>query len=163
MSLVAWGGRPQSFAWNASCLLQHRCPATIIMSYESEASRQAEKLGLIFLTWRSHVWMLQYSLEGEQNMGGNIETKCGAETEERPSRDCPTWGSIPYNHQTQTLLWIPRSTCWQEPDIIVSWEVLSELNKYRGECSQPTIGLSTGSPMEKLEKGLKKLKGFETP
>jgi hypothetical protein len=28
---------------------------------------------------------------------------------------------------------------------------------------QPTIGLSTGSPMEELEKGLKKLKGFATP
>jgi hypothetical protein len=25
----------------------------------------------------------------------NMETKCGAETV-RPSRDCPTWGSIPY-------------------------------------------------------------------
>jgi hypothetical protein len=28
-------------------------------------------------------------------MGGDTETKCRAETE-RPSRDCPTWGSIPY-------------------------------------------------------------------
>ena len=25
-----------------------------------------------------------------------METKCGAETEKRRSRDCPTWGSIPY-------------------------------------------------------------------
>jgi hypothetical protein len=24
------------------------------------------------------------------------ETKFGAKMEERPSRDCPTWGSIPY-------------------------------------------------------------------
>ena len=32
----------------------------------------------------------------------------------------------------------------------------------RGGCSQPTIGLSTGSPMEELEKGLKELKGFVT-
>ena len=29
--------------------------------------------------------------------------------------------------------------------------------------SQPTIALSTGSPMEELEKGLKELKGFATP
>jgi hypothetical protein len=29
-------------------------------------------------------------------MGGDTETKCGAETEKRPSRDCPTWGSIPH-------------------------------------------------------------------
>ena len=28
--------------------------------------------------------------------------------------------------------------------------------------SQPTIGLSTGSPVEELEKGLKELKGLET-
>jgi hypothetical protein len=31
-----------------------------------------------------------------------------------------------------------------------------------GGCSQPTIGLSTGSPMEEIEKGLKLLKGFAT-
>jgi hypothetical protein len=28
--------------------------------------------------------------------GGNMETKCGAKVEERPSRNCPTWESIPY-------------------------------------------------------------------
>jgi hypothetical protein len=28
--------------------------------------------------------------------GGNTERKCGAETEGKASRDCPTWGSIPY-------------------------------------------------------------------
>ena len=33
-------------------------------------------------------------------------------------------------------------------------------DKYRGECSQPTIGLSTGYPIEELEKELKELKGF---
>jgi hypothetical protein len=30
-------------------------------------------------------------------------------------------------------------------------------------CSQPTIELSKVSPMEKLEKGLKEMKGFATP
>jgi hypothetical protein len=30
-------------------------------------------------------------------------------------------------------------------------------------CSQSTIGLSTGSPMEELEKGLKELKGIAAP
>jgi hypothetical protein len=33
-------------------------------------------------------------------------------------------------------------------------------DKCRGGCSQPTIGLSTGSPVEELEKGPKELKGF---
>jgi hypothetical protein len=28
--------------------------------------------------------------------GANIETKCGAETEEKAIRDCSTWGFIPY-------------------------------------------------------------------
>jgi hypothetical protein len=28
--------------------------------------------------------------------GGNMETKYGTEIEERPSRDCPTWRSMPY-------------------------------------------------------------------
>jgi hypothetical protein len=27
-----------------------------------------------------------------------------------------------YSHQMQTLLWVPRSAHWQEPDITVSWE-----------------------------------------
>jgi hypothetical protein len=33
--------------------------------------------------------------------------------------------------------------------------------KYRSGCSQPSIGLSTGSPMKKLEKVPKELKRFE--
>ena len=40
---------------------------------------------------------------------------------------------------------------------------LSEPDKYRGRCLQPTIGLSIGSPMEELEKGLEELKRFATP
>jgi hypothetical protein len=29
-------------------------------------------------------------------MGGNMETKCGAETEGKAIQRCPTWRSIPY-------------------------------------------------------------------
>jgi hypothetical protein len=36
-------------------------------------------------------------------------------------------------------------------------------DKYRGGCFQPTIGLSTGLPVEELEKGPKELKGFASP
>ena len=39
---------------------------------------------------------------------------------------------------------------------------MPEPDKYRGRYSQPTIGLSTGSLMEELEKGLKELKEFAT-
>ena len=40
---------------------------------------------------------------------------------------------------------------------------MPETDKYRGRFSQPTIGLSVGSAIEELEKGLKELKGFITP
>jgi hypothetical protein len=68
-----------------------------------------------------------------------------------------------YNHQTQTLLWMPTRACWQEPDIAVSWEALPVSGKYRSGSSQPSIGLRTGSPMKELEKGPKELKGFAAP
>ena len=41
---------------------------------------------------------------------------------------------------------MPRSACSQEPDIAVSREALPEPDKYRGACSQPTVGLSTEFP-----------------
>jgi hypothetical protein len=57
---------------------------------------------------------------------------------------------------------MPRNACWQVPAIAVSWEALPEPDKYRGGCSQPTIGLSSGFPMEELEKDMKELKWFAT-
>ena len=44
----------------------------------------------------------------------------------------------------------------------VSWEALPEPDEYRGRGLQPTVGLSNGSQMEELEKGLKEVKGFAT-
>jgi hypothetical protein len=38
-----------------------------------------------------------------------------------------------------------------------------EPDQYRCECSQPTMGLSRGTPIEELREGLKELKGFATP
>jgi hypothetical protein len=44
--------------------------------------------------------------------GGNMETKFGAETEGKTILRLPSLGRHPiYSHQTQTLLWIPRSAC----------------------------------------------------
>jgi hypothetical protein len=57
------------------------------------------------------------------------ETKCWAETEEKAIQRLSQLGIHPiYRHQPQTLLQMPRSACWQEPDIAVSWEALPELD-----------------------------------
>jgi hypothetical protein len=45
-------------------------------------------------------------------MEGVTETKCGAETEGMTSQRLLHLGTHPiYNHQTQTLLWMPTSAC----------------------------------------------------
>ena len=53
--------------------------------------------------------------------GGNIETKCGAETEGKAIQRMPHLGIHPiYSHQNQTLLWMQRSACCQEVNTAVS-------------------------------------------
>ena len=55
-------------------------------------------------------------------MEGVTETKCGEETEEMIMQRLTHLGIHPiYNHQIKTLLWMPTSACWQEPDIALSW------------------------------------------
>jgi hypothetical protein len=57
------------------------------------------------------------------------DTKCGAETEGKTIQKLHYLGIHPiYSYQTKTLLWMPKSACWQEPDITVSasaWQMLS--------------------------------------
>jgi hypothetical protein len=55
------------------------------------------------------------------------------------------------------------NACQQETDIAVSSDDLPVPDKYRDGCSQASIGLSIGSPMEELENGPKELKGFAAP
>ena len=44
--------------------------------------------------------------------GENVETNCGAETEEKTIQRLYLLGIHPiYSHQTQTLLWIPGRAC----------------------------------------------------
>jgi hypothetical protein len=44
--------------------------------------------------------------------GGNKETKCGAETGGKAMQRLHHLGIHPiYSHQTQTLLWVPASSC----------------------------------------------------
>jgi hypothetical protein len=71
---------------------------------------------------------------------GNTGTKSGAETEGKAIQRMPHLGLHPIcSHQTQTLLGMPRSACWQDPDIAVSLEAVPEPDKYRCRCLQPTI------------------------
>jgi hypothetical protein len=49
----------------------------------------------------------------------------------------------------------------RNPNIAVSWEALPVPIKYRIWCSQPSIGQSTSSPMNELEKLPRELKGSE--
>ena len=96
-------------------------------------------------------------------MEGVTETKFRAETVEMTIQRLPHLEIHPiYNHQTQTLLWMPTRACWQEPNKAVSWEALPVPDKYRSGCSQSSIGWNTGPPMEELEKVTKELKGSAT-
>jgi len=81
--------------------------------------------------------MLQSLLEGGTKYSQEeIQTKCGAKTDRKAIQRLPYLGIHPiYNHQTQALLSMPRSTCEQEPDIVITREALPEPDKYRGSCS----------------------------
>ena len=47
-------------------------------------------------------------MENKMSMGGDTETKCGAETEGKAIQRLPHLGIHPiYNHQAQMLLWMP--------------------------------------------------------
>ena len=74
-------------------------------------------------------------------MEGVTETKFGAEMGGRTIQRLPYPGiHLINNHQTQTLLQMPRRACWQEPDIALSWGAFPVPGKYRSRCSQSSIG-----------------------
>ena len=81
---------------------------------------------------------------------GNAGTKNGSETEEMAIQRLPHLGIHPiFRHQPQTLLQMPRSTCWQEPGIAIPWGYARvwpiQMHLW---CLQITIRLSTGTPMQ---------------
>jgi hypothetical protein len=66
-------------------------------------------------------YFVTFKMGNKIPMGEDTETKCGAETEGKTIQRLPHLGIHPiYSHQTQTLLWMPTSSCCQEPDIAVS-------------------------------------------
>jgi hypothetical protein len=71
---------------------------------------------------------------------GNTGAKNGGETEGKAIQRLPHLGIHPICRlQTQTVLLMPRSICWQEPGIAPPWEALPEHDKYRCRCLQQTI------------------------
>jgi hypothetical protein len=83
---------------------------------------------------------------------------------ERPSRDCPTWGSIPYTVikagrycggrevlADGSLIWLSPERLCQSP------------NKFRGGCPQPTIGLSSVVPYGGVGEGTEGAEGLCRP
>ena len=92
---------------------------------------------------------------------GVIETKFRAKTEEKTIQRLPHPEIHPMNnHQTQTLLLMSESFCWQDPNIALSSESMTMPGKYRRGCSQSSIGWNTGPIMKDLEKVPKELKVF---
>jgi hypothetical protein len=61
----------------------------------------------------------------------NMEATFGEEAEGMTIQRLPHLGIHPiYSLQTQTLLWMPRKACCQEPDMAISSEALLEPEKY---------------------------------
>ena len=96
-------------------------------------------------------------------MEGITEKNYGTDTEGITIQRLSQWGSIPSTTTKTKLLWMPARACWQEPNIAVSWKSLPVPDKYIRGCSQPSTGLSTGSPNEELDKVPKELKGSVAP
>jgi hypothetical protein len=105
-------------------------------------------------------WILCSSLEWNKiPMEGVTKTKFGAETEGRTIHRLPHPGIHPTNPDTIAYA---SKILLTGPDIAVSSEAMPVPGKYRGGCSQSSIGWNTGPPVEELEKVPKELKGSAT-
>ena len=95
------------------------------------------------------MWILCSLFEREKSlMGANMETMCGAQTEEKAIQRLSYLGIHPvYSHQNLTVLWMLRNTFWKETDIALWWKALPDLSNTNSDGSQPTIGLSMVSVM----------------
>jgi hypothetical protein len=79
----------------------------------------------------------------------------GQRLKEKPLRDCPTWGSIPYIATKPGCY----CGCWE----VLADRSLAEPDKYRGGSSQPTIGLRLGIPDGGVGEGTEGAEGVYSP
>ena len=114
---------------------------------------------------KTKMWILWFFLEGGAKYP-RVETERQSVEQrlnERSLRDCPI--CLPFsivslhpgaivdaNKGLLTRAWYS----YLLRDSVSAW-------KYWGGCSQPTIGLITGTTMEEIEKGPKVLEGFAAP
>jgi hypothetical protein len=112
------------------------------------------------------MWVLQCVLEGWTNYSQEELWQQSVEQrlKERPSRDWPTWGSIPYTATKPRVYcgcWevlADGSLIWLSPDRL--WQNLTNTEV---DASSKPFDWIWGSQMEELEKRLKELRGFDTP
>ena len=111
---------------------------------------------------KTKMWMVQCFLEGWTKYSQKEMWRQSVEQrlKERTSRDCPTWGSIPYTATNPGCYCGCRevradgSLIWLSPERLCQ----SLTNTEADARNQSAIKLSMGSPMKELEKGLKVLK-----
>jgi hypothetical protein len=94
--------------------------------------------------------------------GGNMETKCGAETERKAIQRLPNLGIHPiYSYQTQTLWWMLGSACWWKPDMAIYQSLINtEAEAWSQPLDQlwvPNRGIGEGP--EGAEKGSSPMEG----
>jgi hypothetical protein len=95
--------------------------------------------------------------------GGNMETKCGAETEGKALQKLPLLGIQPtYSHQTVLDIIVvcvkvlaDKSLIWLSPE-----RLCQSLTNTEEEAHSQPLDRAQGSSMEELEKELKELRGF---
>jgi hypothetical protein len=112
------------------------------------------------------MWMLQCFLEvwtkysQEEIWRQFVEQRL----KEKPSRDCPTWGSIPHTTTKPRCYFGCQELLADGRLIWLSSERLCQsLTNTEDEACSQQLDLVWGPPIQKLEKGLKELRGFATP
>jgi hypothetical protein len=87
-------------------LVGHQCGERPTVSYKTQEEGRPMSEYLFLLRMWSKI-----------PMEGVTETKFGAETDKGPSRNCPTWGSIPY------ITTEPRHYCTFQQDL-ADWTLI---------------------------------------
>ena len=112
------------------------------------------------------MWMLQFFPEGWTTYSQEEiqRQSVGPRLKKRTSRDCPTWGSIPYTATKHGCYCGCREVLADEILIWLSPERLCQSLMYtEAEAYSQPLDWAQGCLLKELEKGLKELRGFAAP